>query len=125
MRYLFVLLALLFTVPAHADAEYREGSDWIRVTALPCTDPAVLALLTAAGKDPAGWRAASAEVNGVPFAACWQPLWDRNLAVFQYADGDQGIIPFSSLKPVKSASSSECDACAALRPAALYLRATP
>jgi hypothetical protein len=103
LAFLFLLLALLFAPSVRADSEARQGADWVRVTALPCTDAAVVALITQAGGDPVDWRAAQAEFGGKPFAACWQPVFAEQRALLVYSDGDSGYVPFAALHPLKEA----------------------
>lgn len=60
MRAFFTLILLLLAAPVHADSELRQGADWVRISASPCEDAKVVALLQAAGEDPADYRAARA-----------------------------------------------------------------
>lgn len=95
------LVAASFAVSAQADSEAKYGSDTIRVTATPCTDAKVLGYIAALQQDPKDYRAARAEYQGAPFAACWRPMFEQKVAFIIYDDGDQGFIPFADLKPVK------------------------
>lgn len=102
MRY-FLLMLLLVASSAFADAEFRQGRDWIRITARPCSDEKVVAALTAAGEDPLDYRAAAAEIGGQGFVACWKPVMDKRVVLLRYGDGDQGMVPFDELKAAKEA----------------------
>lgn len=101
MRYLLALFLLLVAAPAFADSEFREGSDWVRITPKPCTNDKVLAFLEQAGENALDYHAASAEVAGAPFAGCWKPAYDKRVIMLRYDDNDQGMIPFGDMKPVK------------------------
>lgn len=99
---LLVLLAMLLPRMALADSEARQGADWVRTTARPCTNEAVLAILANIDKDAhLDYRQASAEFQGVRYAPCWRP--HGNGIWLQYEDGDNGIIPQRELKPMKEA----------------------
>lgn len=100
---MLLIAALLAAGPALADSEARQGADWVRITARPCTDLKVLEQIGLAQDNPLDYRAASAEFNGEKFAACWKPLFERELIYLRYGDGDQGLIPFTDLKPVPEA----------------------
>lgn len=100
MRY-FLLMLLLVAASAFADSEFRQGADFVRLTVRPCTNDKVLALLKEAGEDAADYHAASAEVGGVAFAGCWKPAYSKRVIMLRYDDGDQGMVPFEVLKPVK------------------------
>lgn len=103
LRLAAFLLIALAAAPAHADAMARQGEDWVRITALPCSDAGVLAQIQAAGDDPADYRAANARFAGQAYAACWRPMWARRTAFLRYADGDAGLVPFAELKPIPEA----------------------
>jgi hypothetical protein len=102
MRFPFLTLMLL-AFPALADSEARYGNDSIRVTAKPCADAKVMQYIAAAGQDAKDYRAATATYQGTPFAACWRPLFEQKVIILVYDDGDQGLVPFADLKPVKEA----------------------
>lgn len=105
MLKLIVMAALLALAgPAFADGIARQGADWVRITALPCTSEAVLGVIQAAGDNAKDYRAASAEFQGHQFNACAKPIWEKNLLWLRYEDGDQGLIPFDEVKPVPEAS---------------------
>lgn len=97
-----VIAAILVAGPALADSEFRQGADFVRVTARPC-EGAVAALIQAAGESPLDYRAASAQVAGKPYAACWKPVFPQRVIYIRYEDADEGLIPFDALKPVKEA----------------------
>jgi hypothetical protein len=110
MRLVFLLFVFIVTMlfgfaaqKVRADSIAHQGSDWVRITALACTDAAVLAKIAEAGDDPLDYRAAVAEFRGQSFAACWKPLVQRESVYLRYGDGDQGLIPFDALKPLKEA----------------------
>lgn len=86
---------------AHADSEARQGSDWVRLSALPCKNEKVLELITAAGEDGREYRAARAEFGGAPFAPCWRLLKAIKSIHVRYEDGDQGLIDFDDFKLVE------------------------
>ena len=97
----FAVAVLAAAGPAFADAEARVGADFVRITARPCDDPKVLDLVKEAGENPLDYRHAVAEVDGVPYAACWRPLMQRRQNLLRYPDGDSGLIDWSDFKPVK------------------------
>jgi hypothetical protein len=102
MRAFFVLcLLLLMPAAAHADSEARFGTNWIRVTALPCTDPVVLVVLAAIDEDVADWRQASSFIDGAPYGACWQPDFNARVAVVLFSDRTYTTFALAHLKPVK------------------------
>lgn len=97
-----ILLAIAFiAVPALADAEARQGNDWVRITERPCVDLNVLEKIGLAMSNPLEFRAATARVGGKSYAACWKPV--RGGVALVYEDGDQGVIPLNHLKEVPSA----------------------
>jgi hypothetical protein len=97
-----ICAAILAAGPALADSEFRNGDDFVRISAEPCKDAKVLALIESRGGVGTDYRAASAQVNGALYAGCWQPIFDKQVVVLVYDDGDTGMIPFNALKPVKS-----------------------
>jgi len=103
MRTLLIVAAIAAAGPALADAEARQGADFIRITARPCVDPKVLARLAAAGENPLDYRMARADLGGVGYAACWRPLFQSGEALVIYEDGDTSQIHRSMLKPVPEA----------------------
>lgn len=102
-----VFLAFRFAVlslaccAARADSEARHGADFVRLTALPCSDSAMVGFITAAGESPDDYRAASAQFAGVPYVACWRPVFKRREVYLRYSDGDAGMVPFDDLKPIR------------------------
>jgi hypothetical protein len=100
MRFL-ILFLLVLCAPAQADSIARQGSDWVRVTALPCADEAVRAQITLVGEDPADYRAANAEFAGQPYSACWRPMMQQRVILVRYSDGDGSLIDFGALQPLK------------------------
>lgn len=99
----FLLTLLLVASSAFADSIAHQGRDWVRITALPCTDAKVLAYLTAAKEDQLDYHAARAEFGGHGFAGCWRPIFDKHVIQLQYEDGDEGEIPFMDLELAKEA----------------------
>lgn len=99
-----VLVAALIGLAgtSFADSEFRHGADWVRITALPCKSDAVKAQIALTGEDPKDFRAASASVAGSLYEGCWKPMMQQEVVVLVYEDGDRGMIPFQSLKPVKT-----------------------
>lgn len=98
---ILLIAAMLAAGPALADSEAHQGADWVRITARPCTDLKVLEQIGLAQDNPLAYRAAIAEFNGEKFTACWKPMFDREMIYLRYGDGDQGMVPFADLKPVK------------------------
>lgn len=101
LRLIVIAAALAAAGSALADSEVRNGADFIRVTAKPCKDEKVVALLEAAGESPDDYRAAFAELGGQPFQACWKPMFEQRQIFIRYSDGDAGLVPFGMVKPVK------------------------
>lgn len=95
------MILMLLALPAHADSEARNGADFVRFTALPCSDAKVQALLRAAGADPTDFRAASAVIGGQMFMACWRPDFQQSTALIMFDDGDTGAVPFAAIKPIQ------------------------
>lgn len=91
-----------FATSVSAESEFRHGADFVRISAEPCKNEKVVALIEAQGGKATDFRAARAEVNGASYAGCWQPIFDKQLVNLVYEDGDMGLIPFNALKPVKS-----------------------
>lgn len=103
MRRLVLPLILLAAASAFADSEFRQGSDYVRISATPCANEKVRQHIAAGGGDPADFRAARAEYQGAPYAACWRPIFDQKMIQLVYEDGDAGIVPFGAMKPVPEA----------------------
>jgi len=103
MRALLVAAAFAAAGPAFADAEVRQGADFIRITARPRADPKVLAHITAAGEDPLDYRMARADLAGVGYAACWRPMFKTREALVIYSDGDTSLLPVGMFKPIPEA----------------------
>lgn len=101
MRRLFALIMLLAAAPALADAEARVGSDWVRITARPCSNDKVVGHILAAGRNALDFRAATARFQGQDYSACWTPGGPG--VVLVYEDGDTGMVPARDLKPVPEA----------------------
>jgi hypothetical protein len=97
----FLLAGLLLASPAFADSEARIGADWVRISATPCKNEEVLKHLKDAGESPLDYRAATASWQGQDYQACWKPLMQQQMVYVRYTDGDQGLVPFRDLKPVK------------------------
>jgi hypothetical protein len=99
---LAAIAAACVALPASskADSEANNGSEWVRITALPCSDEKVLQHIPEAERKD--WRAAMSKINGVAYAACWKPLFQLQNVQMKYEDGDDGFVPFAHLKPVKS-----------------------
>jgi hypothetical protein len=96
MRFAFLCAAVtLAAAPAFADELVaRSGDDMVRLAETPCTSETVRALLKSEG---AGYKAASARVEGQSYNGCWRAV--GNVVHVVYEDGDQGIIPIADLKP--------------------------
>jgi hypothetical protein len=102
MRALVIAAAVLAAAgPAHADAEARNGADFVMITARPCDEPMVLEAIKKDGDDPLHYRKAVAEIDGVAYSACWRPLMQRRQNLLRYPDGDSGVIDWSDFKPIK------------------------
>lgn len=93
------LILLVIACPALADAQAHQGADWVRITARPCTNEAVLARIRV--PDRLDYRQASAEFQGTAYAPCWCP--EGNGIRLIYEDGDEGVIPLRELTPVPEA----------------------
>jgi hypothetical protein len=77
----------------------RQGADSVRLAEAPCTSEQVLGHLPSEVRSQ--FSAATAEVEGRTFTACWRKAGQS--AHLVYEDGDQGLIPLSELKPELSA----------------------
>jgi hypothetical protein len=96
----FILCAALAASPAFADdLVARQGSDSVRLAEAPCTSSEILGQLPPQVHPE--FKAASAQVEGKTFAACWRKAGAS--AHLVYEDGDQGLIPLADLKPELSA----------------------
>ncbi len=95
MRLLLLCAALAAGPVIAGDLVATQGGDTVRLQEGPCTSEQVLNLLepTLRGE----YKAASAVVEGHTFAGCWRK--NGNVAHLLYEDGDQGIVPLSTLKP--------------------------
>lgn len=79
-----------------AELVATEGQDTVRLAETACTnttvleqaDPEIRPLL----------RAATAELQGRNFVACWRPTAAG--AHLIYEDGDQGLVPLTHLRPL-------------------------
>lgn len=89
------------SLPAAADGIASRGADWVRIMAKTCDNPQVTAAITAGGADPHAFLAAAAHIGGQDFAACWQPVGNGVLLV--YEDGDHGMLPAEMFKPAPEA----------------------
>lgn len=99
-----ILALILLPGPARAaDREARVGNDFVRVSEQPCTNARVLADIQAAGEKAEDYRAASAQFRGEAFAGCWTPDLKDGVVWLRYEDGDTGMVPMRSLKPVPEA----------------------
>ena len=97
---LFILCAALAASSAFADdLVARQGNDSVRLAETPCTNSEVLGHVPPQVRTE--FRAASAQVEGKTFTACWRK--SGGSAHLVYEDGDQGLIPLSDLKPELSA----------------------
>lgn len=101
MKALMLSFAIL-CLPAAADSEARSGADWVRLTANPCADEAVIAVLKQHDADPLDFRAAQAEIGGTAFTACWRPMFDTREVLVVFGDGDIARVPFGALKPLRT-----------------------
>ncbi len=97
---LLLLCAALAAGPAMAgDLVATQGGDSVRLQEGPCTSQPVLKLLEPSLREE--YKAASAVVEGHTFAGCWRKA--GNVAHLLYEDGDQGVVPLSTLKPEMTA----------------------
>ncbi|MES2974928.1 MAG: hypothetical protein V4757_15040 [Pseudomonadota bacterium] len=71
-----------------------NGADSIRLMDSECTNETVLKHLEPDTRPE--FRAAAAMLQGKSFTACWRAI--PSAAHLVYEDGDQGIIPVSTLK---------------------------
>jgi hypothetical protein len=95
MRSILLFAAALVAAPAFAEELVASnGSDSIRLSDGPCRNEQVLKQLEPKFQDR--FRAATANLKGQTFAACWHPL--GSAALLLYEDGDQGLIPMADLK---------------------------
>lgn len=88
---------LLAAGSAMADAEARNGQDWVRITPQPCTNAAILERIPASFTQEL-WQAA-AEFQGTRYAPCWRPAEDAVHLI--YEDGDEGLLPASTLRRIE------------------------
>lgn len=98
---LLAAIAVCVALPVQADSIARNGADWVRLTAKPCSSAEVLAHIGTSGEDPKDFRAALARINGTEYEACWRPVYDKEVVFLRYSDGDAGLVPFGDLKPVQ------------------------
>lgn len=96
-----LLLALLVALPVCANAELsliaRQGDNWVRITDKPCTNDAVLKLISEREPDEVeNTKAAEAKWEGRVYQACWH-VADMRVHVI-YEDGDHGFIPVQVLE---------------------------
>jgi hypothetical protein len=93
------VLAAFAAAPSFAEELVaRQGSDSVRLSDVACKSELVLSRVQEARDE---YKAASAQVQGQSFVACWRVM--GNVAHLVYEDGDQGIIPIQELKPELSA----------------------
>ena len=92
---LIVLFAALAN-PAFAETLVaNQGSDSVRLTDKPCTNPLVLVHIAIAQQE--AYKAGSAVFQGQNYSACWRVMGD--VAHLLYEDGDQGVVSMGLLKP--------------------------
>lgn len=95
MRTAFLCAALLAATSTMANELVAgNGSDSVRLLESECTNESVLKHLEPSTRSE--FRAAMAVLQGQSFTACWRAL--PAAAHLVYEDGDQGIIPASTLK---------------------------
>jgi len=100
MRSLLLCAAVLVAAPAFADdLVASNGKDSVRLSDGPCKIEQVLNQLEP--KYHREFKAASAQLKGQTYQACWHVLGAS--ALLLYEDGDQGLIPLSDLKHETSA----------------------
>ncbi len=99
MKTLALVCAALIAAPAMAEemVSYRDGNT-IRLGEGDCTSELVLNQVEPALQTQ--FRSASVELEGQKFAACWRVTPAGAFLI--YEDGDQGLVPFNSLKPLLS-----------------------
>ncbi len=94
MRTAFLCAALLAATPAMAnELVANNGSDSIRLMDAERTNETVIKHLDPGTRSE--FRAATAVLQGQYFMACWRAL--PSAAHLGYEDGDQGILPASTL----------------------------
>jgi hypothetical protein len=101
-HFLAASVAVCVAMPVWADSIARSGDNWVRLTAQPCAHAEVTKHLASAGESPKDYRAASARIGGQEYAACWRPVYEREVVYLRYSDGDAGLLPFADLKPTES-----------------------
>lgn len=94
MKFLPILLVTLPLSALAADQVAHQGEDWVRITDKPCVNEQVVARLPT----PEDYLAAHAFFEGKHFEACWRPMGQAALVI--YEDGDQGLVPAGEFKPV-------------------------
>lgn len=77
------------------DLVAREGSDEVRLSDEPCTDAATLAQIPP--QLHGDFSKASGRMAGQDYQGCWRRAGSAAHIVWQ--DGDQGLVPFSVLRP--------------------------
>ncbi len=88
---------LVLATPVLAtDLVASEGSDSVRLAETACTNSTVLE--RAEPEIRPYLRAATAELQGRNFLACWRPTAEG--AHLIYEDGDQGLVPLNNLRPL-------------------------
>jgi hypothetical protein len=100
MRSILLCAAVLAAAPAFADELVASnGNDSVRLSDAPCQNQQVLGQLEP--KYHKEFKAATAQLKGETFNACWHVLGQS--ALLLYEDGDQGLIPLAELKHETSA----------------------
>lgn len=95
MKPAFLCAVLLASAPAMANELVAyNGTDSIRLTEAECTNETVIRHLEPGTQSE--FRAATAVLQGQSFTACWRAI--PSAAHLVYEDGDQGLIPVSTLK---------------------------
>ncbi len=93
--FVFCAVVAAASLPAFAeDLVARQGDDSVRLNDAPCASEVVLGRLPVEAREE--YKAASAQLQGQSFSACWREM--GNVAHLIYEDGDQGIIPMQELK---------------------------
>lgn len=94
MRVILFMLLVVGAANAQTLTAYH-GSDHVRLTEEPCTNPEVLKHINESVHHL--FRAGTGTVDGVEYANCWRKA--GQIAFLVYADGDKGTVPWHMLKP--------------------------
>ena len=97
----FVGFSILYAISARAAEISKRGNDYVRLLDAPCTNPAVVKILTDAGMASHlhAFRLAEADIAGKHYGACYRSsVRPDGLYILLFDDGDTAVLPQSEFR---------------------------